>query len=355
MLSYSDKLGVLVESGRMARDTLYDEPPGVRAYAADNGSVLWYRKDYGGPAMIHGTTVLTHHGACDLRTGAPLLRQDPLTDEFTEWTWTRGYGCNTPMASEHLLTFRSGAAGYYDLCHDGGTGNFGGFRSGCTNNLVVAGGVLSAPDYTRTCTCSYQNQTSLAFVPMPEAEMWTYFGSQSIRGTVRRVGINLGAPGNRKAEDGTLWLEYPPAGAPSPRLSVTTVPEKPEWFRHHSSRIGGDGLHWVGASGARGLRSLTVTLGTPADDERSYTVRLHFAEPESIAPGQRVFHVALQGQTVLHEFDISRAAGGPRRGVVKEFHGIKVSKDLTVTLTPADVAPASEPVLCGVEVIADRW
>src|SRR5205823_4184405 len=52
-LSYSDTLGVLVESGRMGGDTLSDEPPGVRAHAADNGSVLWYRKDLGGPALIH--------------------------------------------------------------------------------------------------------------------------------------------------------------------------------------------------------------------------------------------------------------------------------------------------------------
>jgi hypothetical protein len=29
------------------------------------------------------------------------------------------------------MTFRSGAAGYCDLAGDSGTGNIGGFRSGC--------------------------------------------------------------------------------------------------------------------------------------------------------------------------------------------------------------------------------
>src|SRR5206468_7155745 len=139
----------------------------------------------------------TSGGACSLLTGESIYCEDPLTGKKVEWRWTRTYGCNTPMASEHLLTFRSGAAGYYDLCNDGGTGNIGGFRSGCTNNLIVAGGLLTAPDYTRTCTCSYQNQTSLALVPMPEAEMWTYFGRGEPASVVRRVGINLGAPGNR--------------------------------------------------------------------------------------------------------------------------------------------------------------
>jgi hypothetical protein len=72
------------------------------------------------------------------------------------------------------MLFRSGAAGFYDLANDGGTGNFGGFRSSCTMNLIAAGGVLTIPDYTRTCTCSYQNQTSVGLIHMPEAEMWTF-------------------------------------------------------------------------------------------------------------------------------------------------------------------------------------
>ncbi len=351
-LSYSPSMGVLVEAGRVARDTLYDEPTGIRAYCADNGTVLWHRADHAGPAMIRDAMVLTNRGACDLRTGASVLRADPLTGQMVEWTWTRGYGCNTPAASEHLLTFRSGAAGYFDLANDGGTGNFGGFRSGCTNNLIVAGGVLNAPDYTRTCTCSYQNQTSLALVPMPEAEMWTWFGRQDIKGPVRRVGINLGAPGNRKSADGTLWLEYPPVGGPSPRLPVTVEPAQPEFFRRHSSQVGGDGPAWVTASGAKGLHRLTVTLGGANDPERRCTVRLHFMEPGQKMEGERVFDVALQGQTVLRAFDVSREAGGPLRGVVREFRGVVVQKELTVTLTPAD--GAAPPVLSGVEIVAEE-
>src|SRR5262249_3652853 len=160
---------------------------------------------------------------------------------------------------------------------------------GCTNNLVVASGVLTAPEYTRTCTCSYQNQTSLALVPMPDAEMWTYFGHAEPTGVIRRLGINFGAPGNRRAPDGTLWLEYPRAGGPSPRVQVMTNPASPDWFRRHSSWVQDGGLKWVGASGARGLTSAVVTLAPPpwpysfapspdplAERVRTYTVRLHF-------------------------------------------------------------------------------
>ena len=116
---------------------------------------------------------MTENAAYMLATGERKLSADPLTGEEMPWNYARGYGCNYNIAGEHLLSFRSAAAGFYDLVADGGTGNLGGFKSGCTSNLIAAAGVLNAPDYTRTCQCSYQNQTSLAFIHMPELEYWT--------------------------------------------------------------------------------------------------------------------------------------------------------------------------------------
>jgi outer membrane protein assembly factor BamB len=354
-LSYSEPFDVLVEAGRVARDTLSDEPRGMRAYKGSDGRVLWHRPDYVGPAMIHGDRILRDRGGCDLRTGKPTMVHDPLTGKMVEWAWTRTYGCATPLASEHLLTFRSGAAGYYDLCRDGGTGNLGGFRAGCTNNLIVADGVLTAADYTRQCTCSYQNQSSLALVPMPEADLWTYQGPGKVEGVVRRVGIALGAPGNRKADDGTLWLEFPPAGGPSPRPEVRTRPAQPRWFRQHPSQVGGDGPAWVTASGACGLEEIVVRMAPAAGRPRRYTVRLYFLEPDGLPPGRRRFHVRLQGREVLHDLDVSAEAGGPGRGLVREFRAIPVDRDLTVKLTPAARAPVPQAVLCGIEAVAEGW
>ena len=354
-LSYSDKYDILIEAGRNARDTLSDEPKGLRAYRGERGNVLWSRPAYSGPAMIHGDMVLRDGGGCDLRTGAPTMRADPLTGAPIEWAWSRNYGCNTPAASENLLTFRSGAAGYYDLANDGGTGNLGGFRSSCTNNLIVADGVLNAPDYTRGCTCSYQEQASLAMAPMPEAEMWTFFPARDVKGVIRRVGINLGAPGCRKDENGTLWLEYPPVGGPAPKVKVTTSPANPDWFRRHSSQVHSDGPPWIGASGAKGLRSLSITLSRDPVPERPYTVRLTFMEPDHLNEGQRVFDVALQGRPVLKEFDVEEEAGGPNRVVVRECRGVRAGRELTVTLTPAGPDTTSAPLLCAVEITAEGW
>ncbi len=356
-LSYSDKYdGILVEAGRNARDTLSDEPKGIRAYRASDGKPLWSQPNYSGPAMIHDDMVLRDGGGCDLRTGAPTMETDPLTGQSVEWAWSRNYGCNTPAASENLLTFRSGAAGYYDLADFGGTGNLGGFRSSCTNNLIVADGLLNAPDYTRGCTCSYQNQASLALAPMPDAEEWTFFPPREVKGVVRKVGINLGAPGCRKDGDGVLWLEYPPVGGTDERPAVAVAPNDVDWFRRHSSQVTGDGPLWVGASGGKGLRSVTVALSRDPGPPRPYRVRLWFMEPDDLHGGRRVFDVALQGQQVLDKFEPIEAAGGLNRVVKWESATpVLAGRDLKVTLTPAGADTTSAPLLCGVEVEAVGW
>ena len=351
-LSYSAKYDVLVEAGRMARDTINDEPWGMAAYNAATGKLLWYDEDYAGPAMIHDRTILKGTSACDLLTGQPKMRPHPLTGIPVEWEWARTYGCNTPSASEHLLMFRSGAAGYFDLCHDGGTGNLGGFRSSCTNNLIVAGGVLTAPEYTRTCSCLYQNQTSIGLIHMPEAEMWTSFGALKLNGPIKTLGITLGAPGDRRSDNGTLWLEYPSVGGKSPSVEVKVTGSKLEWFRRHSSQVEGD-MNWVAASGVKGLSGITVNLSDEAAERRKYTVRLFFAEPDRLKVGERVFHVSILGREVLKDFDIVKESGGSNRSVVREFKDIVVSDELTVTFRAVPPSVAA-PLLCGIEILAEE-
>jgi len=51
----------------------------------------------------------------------------------------------------------------------------------------------------------------------------------------------------------------------------------------------------------------------------SYTVRLHFAETYWTSSGQRVFNVALNGSTVLSNFDIIAATGAKDRALAKQF------------------------------------
>ena len=292
-LSYSDEHDLLVQAGAAASDRSPDEVSrGLAVHRASDGFVLWSKPtlSYAGPCILHGRSLITNttsykesQGAFDLLDGSPVVVQDPVTGQELPWRFTRTYGCNTAVASEHLLTFRSGAAGFYDLTNHGGTGNFGGFKSGCTSNLIIADGVLNAPEYTRTCTCAYQNQTSLALVHMPKNEIWTYglFGRPGdSRSPVRQIGINLAAPGDRLGDRGTWWLNYPPDEGTSPEVPVA-VEGTVRWFRKHSSRVAGEGHAWVAASGGEGIRQLTVRLEVPRRELPPITVAIARSEDDA--------------------------------------------------------------------------
>ena len=49
------------------------------------------------------------------------------------------------------------------------------------------------------------------------------------------------------------------------------------------------------------------------------TVTLKFAELYFTTPGLRVFNVVINGQTVLSNFDIVAAAGGPFKAIDRQF------------------------------------
>jgi len=351
-LGYSVEHDVLLAADSRGRDRAFDEVKvDLSAYRGRDGKVLWTSDEpYEGPCMIHGTRVIAQSRAFSLLTGEAEQREHPLTGETVTWRYHRNYGCNTAIAGRHLILFRSAAAGYYDLEHDGGTGNLGGFKSGCTSNLIPACGILNAPDYTRTCTCSYQNQCSVAFIHDPDAEVWTFSSAGSSKGPIRRLGLNFGAPGDRLSAAGTLWLDWPSVGGASPNVSVKMKPKEPKRFRHHMSIIQDGALKWVAASGLVGVESMTVKLAGWGEAARAYTVRLHFAEPEANAkPGDRVFAVNLQGKDVLKDFDIVKAAGGPRRALVREFRSVTVREQLELGF----VDGAGDPLICGIEIVAD--
>ncbi len=364
-LAYSAERDVLVQTTSAGFRVSDREPPRVIAYAGRNGEVLWEAE----PGHRQPYILIADR----LVPAMPPLNASESADEYCLLTgasrrWPgmhRGIGrvCSWMIAGEGVITYRSTTAAYSDPSGVGGIVNLGGFRSGCTENLIPAGGVLSAPvEFSYGCSCSFQIQTSLALIHDPDVETWSTDGSAD---EASGLGLNLGAPGDRLADDGTLWLDYPSVGGPSPytmeasdtrdikrrtteiirERNVVTVPAVPEIFCRHSLRLRGDGLKWVAASGAKGLRSLAMKLA-PAG---SYTVRLHFAEPEDLRPGERVFDVALQGEPVLKDFDIAKTAAGRLRAVVREFKGIMVVGTLRVDLAPS----AGTPVLCGIEVRPD--
>jgi outer membrane protein assembly factor BamB len=271
-LGYSKSRNLLLQAGAKASDRLSTEAArGMQVINASDGSTVWQKEElqYAGPCILHNDLIITNAnsyqesaGAFSLLTGKQKMVRNPLTGEKQPWKITRAYGCNNIIAAENFLTFRSGAAGFYDLKSQSGTGNLGGFKSGCTSNLVVANGVLNAPDYTRTCSCSYQNQTSLALVHMPEMEMWSIsndVAQESGDRDIDSLGINFGAPGDRRDQNGLLWLEYPAVAGDSAPLDIR-VNGDATYFQSHSSRASDSDLPWVTASGVNAITDLHVSL-----------------------------------------------------------------------------------------------
>ena len=379
-LGYSEEHDVLVQASRPPvdrRQALPDEPrPGsqLMAYRGEDGRLLWEQDfDYRNPCLLHGDRLIVHGHIYSLLTGQPYPAMHPVTGREGPWTYAASSNCGQIIAGQHLLTFRRGTASYYDLANAGGTGDIGGLRAGCTPNMVPADGVLNVPDYTRTCVCQYPLQTSLALIPMDEAEQWMIDSLPPPEEPVQRFGANLGARGHRQDGSGTLWMAYPPihmvggtsdavplrdyrisvgTGTPT-QVAVQIAPEHPGWVRfyEHSSRFTGEEPHWVTASGIKGAESIELSLAEDGQSRR-YTVRLYFAEPGSAAEGERVFDVRLQGEPVGQGFDIAALAGGARRGWVQQFSGIAVRDQLRVDLE-ADPRSKHPPVLCGIEVVRE--
>lgn len=552
-LGYSEEFHLLLHAGAAASDRMSTEVgQGMAVYRGENGDLVWRveDRDYSGPCILHHDSILTNanayrlnSGVFSLLDGSPKLIENPITKEKQPWQLSRAYGCNTIIASENLLTFRSGAAGFYDLSSQSGTGNLGGFKSGCTSNLIVANGVLNAPDYTRTCSCGYQNQTSLALVHMPQMDMWTinHVARLSKPGQpIQSLGLNFGAPGDRRDGNGTLWIDYPAVGGDSVELDVR-VEGEPTYYRRNSLGFTGPGASWIGSSGVVNAQKIIVPLtikqlpdemriavqdgaddgeeqpdgtvsvgssdlelvtdaaaqtvamrfnrvhidrdrkilqaylqltcdekvdektaadeaaakteivlgiedtansaplqetaknlssrslhgekvnwsipvwdteGRASDKERSpevtnllrqvihradwasgnaltliatgtgkrvakaaeggaesspalivkleplplpeppatpYTVRLHFAEPQALNAGERVFDVILQGTTVLSDLDIIQVAGKPRKTIVQEFPKVMLTNQLTIELRPKH----GQPLLNGVEIVRE--
>jgi len=442
----------------------------------------------------------------------PSPRRNPLTGVEEGREFLKTYGCDrTPVDYGHLCTMRSGTPAYYDKRLESGTVNISGLRSGCRNSIVPGCGILSLPSWTGNCTCNYPVYTSLALVPMPQKfEQWSAWGGVAIEAPVEQMGVNLGAPGDRVAEDGTLWLDFPSVGGPSPEVPIEVTPPEARWYYRHSLwSEGGSGWPWVTASGVEGVRSIRIqpvakkssgpggTIGirwagtidpefsemhtfyaesdegvrlwideklvldnqqnvrrgergevsgtmalesgvkteirieyygprnipegrrrrvvlqwsspslpktvvhgsrlSAADGQPGgltaayydtsfsgpsilatdtqidfdwgrdlppplrqaaesakphgpYSVELFFAEPDDLQPGKRVFSVAIQGKEVLSNFDVVREAGGPMRGVVRRFPGVRVEDALTISFA----AKVGQPLVSGIRLIAER-
>ena len=323
-------------TGRILQPT---EEASLRAQLPDVG------RDEPQPSYYHAP-----HQTTWLNPKPPLVgtRINPLTGKEEPRAFPKTYGCDGGVDYGLLYTLRSGTAAFYDKSLESGTVFISGPRSGCSNSIIPSGGLLNVPYFYEGCTCSYPLPIGLAMVTMPEThEQWAAWGEDSITtNSIRRIGLNFGAPGDRKTRAGTLWLDYPSVGGPSPQIQVETSP--PSLACHYRNSLWmkpGQSPPWIAASTVEGLQEIRLHDLKPG----RYTVRLHFAETRNAKAGERRQSVWLQGTPVLRNFDIHATAQAPMTGLVREFKTKVEDGSLHLKLT----ATRGDSLISGLELVGE--
>lgn len=115
------------------------------------------------PPVVTRDFVICADGAVlDARNGQPARPQQ---------VGGRGTGCNRFVGSDALISFRSALACFLDLETSQRT-YLSSTRSGCTNSMIPAAGLLNAPNFAHGCVCNYPFLTSFSLFHLPEAAQW---------------------------------------------------------------------------------------------------------------------------------------------------------------------------------------
>lgn len=329
-----------------------------RAVALDarDGSLLWHdRLGYRIRPLIIGDQFVGEPWAYDLRTGEQRMRAHPITGEQVPWQFERpGHHCGCISGTENMLLFRSSYTGYYDLIGDYGSLHFGAQRPGCWINFIAANGLVLIPEASSGCQCLYAVQCSLAFEPVEEPRTWGIYSVPGPHTPVRNMALNVGAPGDRRADDGILWLYWP-----RPWSRMQLKPDLTVAFRNDGGYFSEDtrlaqfsdiDAPWLYCSGVRGLQRLVVPLIQRGDAPAAYSVRLHLLAPDR-ADAPSPFDITLQGETVAEAVELPADADGPIRPVIREFGPVRVQDELELVLVSrvAEPTAGSLPELCAIE------
>ena len=226
---------------------------------------------YAGPCILHNDLIITNTnsyaesaGAFFLLDGRQKMVHNPLTGSLQPWKMTRAYGCNNIIASENLLTFRSGAAGFYDLLTDS--------RHWQPRWLQIRMHVEPGGGQ-RSSECARLHPYMQLRLSKPNL---FGAGAHAGHGTLERG--YLGVRSSRTAKTMELWVSYdsvlPVIGAAGkedfglsiPVVSGESPPSRLTWtrrlqpYQHHSSVHAGRPLSWVLASGEENVTSVRLAI-----------------------------------------------------------------------------------------------
>lgn len=327
------------------------------ALSAKTGDVMWAKDaNYRHRPVIIGDTILAEPWKFELKTGRQITRAHPLTGAETVWQFLRpGHHCGAISACPDTLFLRSGYTSYYDLQDDSGIRHFAGHRLGCWLNAIPADGLALAPEASAGCVCLFPIVCTVVLEPRPDYQRWGIYSAGGSNTPVKHLAVNLGAPGDLRADDGTLWIGYPRPSVSSDRsalmfsLKLTTEFHDGGGYvntNSESEATTGADNSWLFASYARGVKKCVLPLLGKNDAPAEYDVRLYFTETKTAQQGKLAFDIKLQGKTVDKVVEtLESTAGGPGK-LICGFGAIAVERDLVIDLVPGQ----GDAALCAVEV-----
>jgi outer membrane protein assembly factor BamB len=129
---------------------------------AESGAEIW-RKDLNlsQPIVVMGDRFMDQ--------GARIM--DLATGEVLKGGLFQRGGCNYAVANPNLAFLRDRTVCFVDL-QTGEQSRLRNMRSGCSNSIIPASGVLSIPNFAQGCVCNYPMQTSSAWIHAPGVEAW---------------------------------------------------------------------------------------------------------------------------------------------------------------------------------------
>lgn len=337
----------------------------VTALSTTTREVLWSRPlNYMTRPLIIGDQVIIEPRACDLRTGQTKTRRHPVTGKEVPWEFYRpGHTCAGTAATRDGLFYRSYCAAFYDLEKDNGLTYFGAIRPGCWINMIPANGLLLFPEASSGCTCSFPLRTTVVLNTRPETKSgnWSVYLTHGAMTPVKHLAINLGAPGDRKDANGTVWFGYPRPGTSYGvkfNLHEKVLPEMGFFASDiRNKQLKNTGRPWLFQSGCLGLAECQIPLIDDVWGEKParYTVRLGFLPPAGDRPGQRLFDLKIQDQPVLSGLDLAKLAETGNEVVMREFSGILVSAYLKIAFEAKNNNPANSqaPIINFIEVVRE--
>ena len=308
------------------------------ALSAEAGYTMW-KKDanYRHRPIVVGNRVIAEPWSFELSTGEQHTKTHPLTGQEVPWSMIRpGHHCGMLTGCESMLMFRSGYTGFYNLDNDEGTRHFAGHRLGCWINAIPANGLVMIPEASAGCVCQFSIASTIVLEPRQARRPWTIISATGAQTPVKNMSLNLGAPGDRRAADGTLWLAYP---RPNPH-KVTSLDLafdlKPKFIAGGFTSVNaaaqpvtGAATPWLYTSWASGLSEITLPLRGEKDRPATYDLKLHFAQ---LREGTARFDIEINGKVVLTDVEVSRERGSEPVAQVKAIPGIDVERDLTMKL-----------------------